>query len=90
MAIFTVFWMVFKQTLKNWRLELVLLFGLILAVAISSCIPIYTDGVLQRVMMEKWQGRSSIIFPPGAIQISDEQWYDYHPLLSETQWRDSE
>ena len=36
MAIFTVFWMVFKQTLKNWRLELVLLFGLILAVAISS------------------------------------------------------
>ncbi|MFI5359959.1 MAG: FtsX-like permease family protein [Halanaerobiales bacterium] len=90
MAIFTVFWMVFKQTLKNWRLELVLLFGLILAVAISSCIPIYTDGVLQRVMTEKWQGRSSINFPPGAIQISDEQWYDYHPLLSETQWRDQD
>ena len=90
MAIFTVFWMVFKQILKNWRLELVLLFGLILAVAISSCIPIYTDGVLQRVMMDRWQGSSSSNFPPGTIQISDEQWQDYHPLLSETQWRDQD
>ena len=90
MAIFTVFWMVFKQILKNWRLELILLVGLILAVAISSCIPIYTDGVLQTVMLEKWKASSSNNYPPGSIQISDEQWYDYHPLLSENQWRDQE
>ena len=90
MAIFTVFWMVFKQILKNWRLEIVLLAGLVLAVAISSCIPIYTDGVLQTVMLERWQRSSSSNYPPGTIQISDEQWYDYHPLLSENQWRDRE
>jgi len=89
-AIFTVFWMVFKQILKNWRLEIVLLAGLVLAVAISSCIPIYTDGVLQTVMLERWQRSSSSNYPPGTIQISDEQWYDYHPLLSENQWRDRE
>jgi len=90
LAIFTVFWMVFKQVLKNWRLEIVLLLGLILAVAVASCIPIYTDAVLQKVMVERWQTSSSSFYPPGAIKISDEQWYDYHPLLSENQWRDQQ
>ena len=76
--------------MKNWRLELILLFGVILAVAVSSCIPIYTEGVLQMVMMDRWKAGSSSSYPPGAIMISDEQWFDYHPLLSENQWRDQE
>ncbi|NLM96155.1 MAG: hypothetical protein GX175_00805, partial [Halanaerobiaceae bacterium] len=90
MSILTVFWMVLKQIMKNWRLELILLFGVILAVAVSSCIPIYTEGVLQMVMMDRWKAGSSSSYPPGAIMISDEQWFDYHPLLSENQWRDQE
>ncbi|MFP4015759.1 MAG: FtsX-like permease family protein [Halanaerobiales bacterium] len=90
MGIFTVLWMVLKQIFKNWRLELILLVGLILAVAVSSCISIYTDGVLQMVMLEKWQSSSSQLYPPGAIKITDEQWYDYHPILSDDQWRDQE
>ncbi|MFP4661657.1 MAG: FtsX-like permease family protein [Halanaerobiales bacterium] len=90
MGIFSVLWMVLKQIFKNWRLELILLVGLILAVAVSSCISIYTDGVLQMVMLEKWTSGSSNLYPPGAIKITDEQWYDYHPILSDDQWREQD
>ncbi|MFW6264986.1 MAG: FtsX-like permease family protein, partial [Bacillota bacterium] len=88
MSFFTVIWMVLKQIIKNWKLECILLFGLILAVAVSSTIVIYTDGVLQSVMVNQWEESQGANYRPGSIRIIDEQWYDYHPLLSENQDRD--
>ncbi|MFW5981376.1 MAG: FtsX-like permease family protein, partial [bacterium] len=90
MSIFTVIWMVLKQIKKNWKLECILLFGLILAVAVSSTIIIYTDGVLQSVMLNRWEQNRGSNYEPGSIRIIDEQWFDYHPLLSENQWRDQD
>ena len=82
MSIFTVFWMVIKQIVKNWKLELILLLGLILAVGVFSSVSIYTDGVLQMMMTDTWSQASSVNYPQGSIKILDEQWRDYHPLLS--------
>jgi len=39
---------------RNWRLELGLLLGLIMAVAIASAVPIYTNGALQYSFMRDW------------------------------------
>ncbi|MEJ6951060.1 FtsX-like permease family protein [Natronospora cellulosivora (SeqCode)] len=90
MSFFTVIWMVLKQIKKNWKLECILLFGLVLAVAVSSTIIIYTDGVLQSVMVNRWERNMGSNFRPASIRIIDEQSFDYHPLLSETQWRDQD
>ena len=47
MRLLTVLWIVVKQIVRNWRLELGLLLGLVMAVAIVSAVPIYTNGALQ-------------------------------------------
>jgi len=72
-GIFSVIWMVVKQIVNNWRLELSLVTGLIVAVAVFSSIPIYTEGSLQFALMEYWEGRSSPQRPPGALMISHDE-----------------
>ncbi|NLJ86354.1 MAG: hypothetical protein GX322_07935, partial [Firmicutes bacterium] len=47
MRLLTVLWIVIKQIVRNWRLELGLLLGLIVAVGVISTVPIYTNGALQ-------------------------------------------
>jgi|GEM_PF-502561 len=87
MSLFTVIWMVIKQIIKNWKLEFILLLGLVLAVGVFSSISIYTDGVLQMMMTDSWLSASSPNYPPGTIKIVDDQWRDYHPILSQGRGR---
>ncbi|HHV94539.1 MAG TPA: hypothetical protein GXX47_08410 [Firmicutes bacterium] len=54
MRFLTVLWIVVKQMVRNWRLEVGLLLGLIMAVAIASAVPIYTNGALQYSFMREW------------------------------------
>ena len=54
MRLLTVLWIVVKQMVRNWRLELGLLLGLVMAVAIASAVPIYTNGALQYSFMRDW------------------------------------
>jgi putative ABC transport system permease protein len=54
MRLLTVLWIVVKQIVRNWRLELGLLLGLVMAVAIVSAVPIYTNGALQYSLMRDW------------------------------------
>lgn len=54
MRLIAVIWMVIKQVINNLRLEASLLIGLTVAVAVVSSIPIYTNGALQLVFMERW------------------------------------
>ena len=54
MRLLTVLWIVVKQIVRNWRLELGLLLGLIVAVGVVSAVPIYTNGALQFSLMRDW------------------------------------
>jgi putative ABC transport system permease protein len=45
--------MIFRKMLKNKWLELSLLFGLILSVALASSMPIYTEAILQRMLVKE-------------------------------------
>lgn len=54
MQFFTVLWIVIKQIVRNWRLELGLVLGLVVAVAIVASVPIYTNGALQYSLMRDW------------------------------------
>ncbi len=54
MRLLTVLWIVIKQIVRNWRLELGLLLGLIVAVGVISTVPIYTNGALQFSLMRDW------------------------------------
>lgn len=45
--------MIFRKMLKNKWLELSLLFGLILSVALVSSMPIYTEAILQRMLVKE-------------------------------------
>lgn len=54
MRLLTVLWIVVKQIVRNWRLELGLLLGLIVAVGVVSSVPIYTNGALQFSLMRDW------------------------------------
>src|SRR5690554_1701415 len=50
--------MIFRKMLKNKWLVLCLLLGMIISVALISSIPMYTQGVLQRMLtkdMEQYQ-----------------------------------
>ncbi|PYI55924.1 ABC transporter permease [Paenibacillus flagellatus] len=45
--------MIFRKMLKNKWLELSLLFGLVLSVALVSSMPIYTEAILQRMLVKE-------------------------------------
>ncbi|WP_050753094.1 FtsX-like permease family protein [Pseudobacteroides cellulosolvens] len=59
------FQVVIRKMLKNKWMILCLLLGLILTVALVSCIPVYTDGVLQRMLIKDMEAyhESSGVFP---------------------------
>ncbi|UQZ81794.1 FtsX-like permease family protein [Paenibacillus konkukensis] len=52
MAIFT---MILRKMINNKWLELSLLFGLIISVALTSSMPIYTNAILQRLLIQELQ-----------------------------------
>ena len=54
MFLTTVLWITIKRIVHNWRVTLGLLFGLVLAAAIMSMIPIYSSGSLHRSFIEQW------------------------------------
>lgn len=61
-------WMVLKQVYNNWRLELALLLGLVVAVGIVSSVPTYTDAALQYAFMKQWAQQSDGK-PPGTFTV---------------------
>ena len=79
-----------KQIWNNWKLELILLLGLTLAVGVFSSIPLYSEASLQYGLMNSWESGSSPRNPPGMIRVSNEQWKDYHPVFNPSQWRDQD
>ncbi len=85
MPIFPVLWLVLKQIIKDWKLELILLSALILAVAVVSSISFYTDGVLQRVMLSEWDSFIDEQANQAVLKISNEQWKLFHPLFLKDQ-----
>lgn len=51
--------MILRKMIKNKWLQLSLLFGLVLTVALSSSIPIYTNAILQRMLSQELQNLQS-------------------------------
>ena len=62
--------MVFRKMINKKWMTLCLLIGFILAVAMVSSIPIYTDGVLQRMLTRDLENHqvSTGFFPDGISQ----------------------
>lgn len=58
------FIMILRKMIKNKWLELSLLFGLVLSVALASSMPIYTSAILQRMLLKDLQN----------LQIDTEQY----------------
>lgn len=78
MRLIAVIWMVVKQIVNNWRLEISLLIGLTVAVAVISSIPIYTNGALQLVLMERWERSTD----PGRLPFTLMFYHD--PMVEST------
>ncbi|MBD2868522.1 ABC transporter permease [Paenibacillus arenilitoris] len=51
--------MILRKMIKNKWLELSLLFGLVLTVALASSMPIYTNAILQRMLSQELQNLQS-------------------------------
>lgn len=67
MYVLAILWMTVKRIVSNWRLEAALLFGLVLAVAIVSSIPIYTSAGLQESLVTQWLRQSGSRPPLGLM-----------------------
>ena len=67
MYLLAILWMTIKRIVSNWRLEAALLFGLVLAVAIVSSIPIYTSAGLQESLVRQWLRQSGSRPPLGLM-----------------------
>lgn len=59
--------MTLKRIVSNWRLELALWVGLVLAVGIVASIPIYTSGSLQESLLRQWIRQSDSRPPLGLM-----------------------
>lgn len=79
MYLLTVFWLTIKRITHNWRITLGLLFGLILATAIISSIPIYSSGSLQRSFVREWIAQDGFR-PPFAVIVSHTNSYRKEPV----------
>ncbi len=67
MYILSILWMTLKRIVSNWRLELALWIGLLLAVGIVGSIPIYTSGSLQESLLRQWIRQSDSRPPLGLM-----------------------
>ena len=92
MYIVSVLWMTVKRIVANWRLELALWIGLVLAVAIVSAIPVYTAGSLQDSLLRQWIRQSESRPPLGLmmthsnndyrLEVERERFYQVREYLS--------
>ena len=72
--------MVLRRMFSNLWMVTCLLLGSILASALVSCIPIYTDGILQRMLtkdLERYQLESGNF--PGQYEVKGKLYYNYKP-----------
>jgi putative ABC transport system permease protein len=72
--------LVFRRMLSSRWMIICLLLGSIMATALVSCIPIYTDGILQRMLtkdLENFQLRSGTF--PGQYTVKSSFNYNYQP-----------
>ncbi|WP_028548340.1 ABC transporter permease [Paenibacillus sp. UNC451MF] len=84
-----IFIMILRKMINNKWLELSLLFGLILSVALTSSMPIYTNAILQRLLVQELQQmQTSSSQYPGiywlSVNLPAEQDKDKKVKLSET------
>lgn len=74
------YFMIFKKMLRNKWLVLCLLLGILLAIAMISSIPMYSSGILQRMLikdLENYQTDSGVY--PGRYQIKNNLFYHSKP-----------
>jgi len=72
--------MVLRRMFSNLWMVICLLVGSIIATALVSCIPIYTDGILQRMLtrdLENYQVDTGLF--PGQYNIKASLYYHYKP-----------
>ena len=72
--------MVLRRMFSNLWMVICLLMGSILAIALVSCIPIYTDGILQRMLtkdLENYQVKTGNF--PGQYNVRATLNYNYKP-----------
>ena len=72
--------LVFRRMLSSRWMIICLLLGSIMAAALVSCIPIYTDGILQRMLtkdLENFQLTSRTF--PGLYTVKSNLYYNYQP-----------
>ncbi len=72
--------LVLRRMFSNLWMVVCLLIGSILATALVSCIPIYTDGILQRMLtkdLEKYQLDTGNF--PGQYTVKGNLYYNYEP-----------
>ena len=91
MYILSILWMTLKRIVANWRLELALWVGLVLAVGIVAAIPIYTSGSLQESLLRQWVRQSESRPPLGLMMthsnndyresVPPERFYDLREYL---------
>ena len=74
MYLLTILWLTIKRITHNWRITIGLIFGLVLATAIVSSIPIYSSGSLQKSFLRDWVSNDTFR-PPLAIIVSHENAY---------------
>lgn len=74
------FHLVLRRMLSSRWMIICLLLGSIMASALVSCIPVYTDGILQRILtkdLENFQLDSKTF--PGLYTVNSNLYYNYQP-----------
>lgn len=70
MKILFVLWMLVRRILSQWRLELWLFLGLMVAMAVVTAVPLYTNGALQESLLENMKESAYNDVPPFTYTVS--------------------
>lgn len=75
MKVFFAIWILLRRIINQWRLEVCLLLGLLVAMAVVVAVPLYTNGVLQESFLKDMKTANSDA-PPFiyTVSISDKPW----------------